>query len=288
MYKALNYWVFGGFSGAKSPFEFIEWAQQAGLDGVELTVGDAIKSDISESECRKIAEFARQKSIGLRTLASGFYWGTSLGSDDEPERRQAVEFTGRYLQIAKWLGVETILVVAGASRVAWDPTRPVTSYETVWNQSVKSLSELEPVARELKIHIALENVWNRFLFSPVEWRVYLDQFKSEWIGMYFDVGNCCLYVRPQDYIQTLGNRIKAVHIKNWQGDTLAGGNLHGFGEELPVGEVDFPAVLKALGEMKYTGPLTAEMIPFSRLPDLALPDIELARRTAKALLTLSK
>ena len=286
MYKALNYWVYGGFAGEKSPFEFIEWAGQAGLDGVELTVGDAIKSDISESQCREIVGFAKQKSVGLRTLASGFYWGTSLGSADEGERDRAVEFTRTYLQIAKWLGVETVLVVPGASRVAWDPSRPVTSYEQVWNQSVRSLRELEPVAQKLEVNIALENVWSRFLFSPMEWRFYLDQFKSGRIGMYFDVGNCCLYVRPQDYIQTLGSRIKAVHIKNWKGDSLGGGNLHGFGEDLLDGEVDFPAVWQALGEMKYSGPLTAEMIPFSRLPDLAIPDIALSARTAKTLLNL--
>lgn len=286
MYKALNYWVFGGFAGEKSPFEFIEWANAAGLDGVELTVGDAILSDSSEGDCRRIADYARQQSIGLRTLATGFYWGASLGSADEGERRRAMEFTVKYLQIAKWIGAETVLVVPGASRVAWDPSRPVTSYATVWNQSVNALLELEPLAQKFGINIGLENVWSRFLFSPMEWRFYLDQFKSGRIGMYFDVGNCCLYVRPQDYVQTLGTRIKAVHIKNWRGDSLAGGNLHGFGEDILDGEVDFPAVFKALGEVNYSGPLTAEMIPFSRLPDLAIPDLELAARTAEKLLQL--
>jgi hexulose-6-phosphate isomerase len=115
----------------------------------------------------------------------------------------------------------------------------------------------------------------------MEWKYYLDQFTSARIGMYFDVGNCCLYVRPQDYIELLGSKIKAVHIKNWAGDALAGGNLHGFGEDLSVGEVDFPAVLTALKAANYSGPLTAEMIPFSRLPDLAIPDRGLAEKTAQ-------
>ena len=55
MYKALNYWVFGGFDGQKTPYEFIDWAAEKGLDGVELTVGDALSPDITEEECRKIA-----------------------------------------------------------------------------------------------------------------------------------------------------------------------------------------------------------------------------------------
>ncbi|MFA6568758.1 MAG: sugar phosphate isomerase/epimerase family protein [Victivallales bacterium] len=283
MYKALNYWVFGGFGGEKTAVEFIDWAKSRGLDGVELTVGDAIKIDITEAECARIADFAKNKSIGLRTLATGFYWGASLGSGDEDEREKAMEFTRKYLQIAKWLGVETVLVVPGASRVAWDSSRPVTSYKTVWEKSIQSLRELEPVAEKLQVNIALENVWGRFLFSPMEWKFYLEQFKSLRIGMYFDIGNCCLYVRPQDYIETLGSKIKAVHVKNWVGDSLAGGNLLGFGEDIEVGEVDFMAVFKALKAIKYSGPLTAEMIPFSRLPNLNIPDIVLAEKTVKSM-----
>ena len=56
MYKALNYWVFGGFAGEKTPYEFIDWAKAKGLDGVELTVGDCLSIDITEDECKKIAE----------------------------------------------------------------------------------------------------------------------------------------------------------------------------------------------------------------------------------------
>jgi hexulose-6-phosphate isomerase len=162
----------------------------------------------------------------------------------------------------------------------------VTSYAAVWEKSTESLKELAPLAEKLNVNIALENVWNRFLFSPVEWKSYLEQFKSDKIGMYFDVGNCCLYVRPQDYVEMLGKRIKAVHVKNWKGDSLAGGNLHGFGEDILEGEVDFPAVMKALRETGFSGPLTAEMIPFSRLPDLAIPDAGLAARTVEKLMKI--
>ncbi len=286
MYKALNYWIFGGFEGVRTPYEFIDWARKSGLDGVELTVGDAIKIDISEEECRRISAFARQHSIGLRTLATGFFWGKSLSSADESVRKEAIAFSRKYLQIANWLGAESVLVVPGASRVPWDPSIPVTPYETAWKQSVRSLQELEPVAAKLGVNIALENVWGRFLLSPMEWKFFLDQFPSDRIGMYFDVGNSCLYVRSQDYIEIVGKRIKAVHIKNWKGDSLAGGNLHGFGEDILEGEVDFPAVFEALKRIGYQGPLTAEMIPFSRLPNLGLPDTDLAARTAGKLLKL--
>ena len=71
MYKALNYWVFGGFAGEKTPYEFIDWAKEKGLDGVELTVGDCLSIDITEAECKKIAAYAAEKGIGLRSLLSG-------------------------------------------------------------------------------------------------------------------------------------------------------------------------------------------------------------------------
>ena len=285
MYKALNYWVFGGFAGAKTPYEFIDFAVEKKLDGVELTVGDALSIDITPEECRKIAVYARSKGIGLRTLATGFYWGCSLSSPDEAERQKALEFTRKYLQIAKNIGAEAVLVVPGYTNVAWDPSRPVISYPIAWQKATESLRELAALAEQLKVKIALENVWNRFLFSPMEWKLFLDQFKSEYIGIYLDLGNCCLYCRPQDYIELLGSYVKAIHVKNFK-PTDFGGGLHGFGEDLLDGEVDFAAVKTALEKIHYQGPLTAEMIPFSRDPDPGLPDYELAVATVQKLQTL--
>ena len=83
MYKALNYWVYGGFAGDKTPCEFIDYAAEKKLDGIELTVGDAIKVDITREECEKIAAYAKSRNVGLRTLATGMYGAMSLGADDE-------------------------------------------------------------------------------------------------------------------------------------------------------------------------------------------------------------
>jgi len=285
MYKALNYWVFGGFSGEKTPYEAIDFAAAQQLDGVELTVGDALKIDITEAECKKIRAYADGKKIGLRTLATGFYWGASLGSPDEAEREKAIDFTRKYLQIGHWIGVEAVLVVPGATRVAWDESRPVVPYQTVWENSIRSLKELETTARKLGVAIALENVWNRFLLSPMEWRCYLNHFDPACVGIYFDVGNCCYIGRPEDYVEVLGSRIKAIHLKNFKETDCCGG-LHGFGDDLLDGAVDFPALFAALQKIGYAGPLTVEMIPFSRLPDLVLPDQALAEKVAAQLRSL--
>ena len=285
MYKALNYWVFGGFDAQKTPYEFIDFASSKGLDGVELTVGDVLPVDITEEECRKIAAYAKSKNVGLRTLASGAGWNCNMGAADEKEREEAIAFTEKYLYIAKWIGAETILVVPGATRIAWDPSRPVIPYKQVWDNVLSSLKRVVPLAEELHINIALENVWNRFLISPMEWKYFLDTVNSKNVGIYFDAGNACLTGRPQDYPEILGDYIKAVHLKNFEESDCAGG-LHGFGDDLHKGVLDYSALFAELDKIGYKGTFTVEMIPFSRLPDLILPDQALAEKVTAQLLAL--
>jgi len=284
-YKAINYWVLGGFDGEKTALQAIDDAAVFGLDGVELTFGDCIKEDITREECSEIKAYAAQKNIGLETMAAGFYWGCSLGSRDPEERNRAIDFTLKYIQAASWLGVTKILVVPGAVDVAWDESRPVTAYADVWKHSINSLKRVLDDAAEKDVTICLENVWNKFLLSPMEFSYYLDQFESDHIGVYFDVGNAMLNGYAEHWIEVLGNRIKAIHFKNFKREDC-GGTLHGFGDNLLEGDVNYTAVLEALDKTKYSGPITAEMIPFSRLPDLVLPDMELAENTARSLIKL--
>ena len=119
----------------------------------------------------------------------------------------------------------------------------------------------------------------------MEWKLFLDQFASQKVGIYFDLANCCIYCRPEDYIEILKERVKAIHVKNFSESDCAGG-LHGFGDDLLEGMVNFEAVRKHLEAINYKGALTAEMVPFSRLPDMVLPDEELAITTCKKLKTL--
>jgi hexulose-6-phosphate isomerase len=170
--------------------------------------------------------------------------------------------------------------------VAWEPDRPVVPYQQVWDLSTDSLRELVPLAEELGVTIALENVWNKFLLSPVEMRSYVDQFGSDRIGVYFDTGNCLVNGYPEHWIDVLGKRIKAVHVKNFQRD-MAGGTLAGFGDDLLSGDLNVEAVKAAVNRNGLESlTYTAEMIPFCRLPDMVLPDAELAEDTAQKLKTL--
>jgi hexulose-6-phosphate isomerase len=130
--------------------------------------------------------------------------------------------------------------------------------------------------------MALENVWNWFLSDPVSLRTFVDQFRSPWVGVYLDVGNCLIAGFPEHWIEVLGKRIRAVHAKNFSRQDCGGG-LHGFGDDLLIGDANWPAIRKALRRIRYTGPVTAELIPFSRLPAPPVPDLKMARDNAPKL-----
>jgi len=284
-YKAINYWVLGGFEGAKEPKQAIDDASEMGLDGLELSFGDSIKENITQEECEEIKTYATEKGIGLKTMASGFYWGCSLASPDDDERKKAISFSKKYIQTAANLGTETILIVPGAIDVAWDDSRPVVPYQEVWDNATKSLRELVPIAEEAGVNIGLENVWNKFLLSPMEMKIFIEQFESSRIGCYLDLGNTLANGYPEHWISLLGKHVKAIHVKNFE-RTDCGGVLHGFGDSLKEGDLDYDKVKFALESINYQDPLTVEMIPFSRLPDLVLPDMKLAHKVAKELLEI--
>jgi len=276
----ITYWTIGGFEGKKPIRQALEDAKACGFDGLELAFGAGeLNTDTTQATCQRIREDADRLGVTLGTMISGNFWSCPLSSADPAQRRTAIEFTRKYIEVAHWLGVKTILVIPGAVDVAWDPSVPVTSYQQVWDNATASLRELLPLAVERGVTLALENVWNKFLVGPVEFKMFIDQFASPNMGCYFDVGNVVINGYPQHWIEILGHRIAAVHVKNFKRDDCAGG-LHGFGDDLLHGDVDFGAVKTALRKIHYTSPITAEMLPFSRLPNLVLPDMELARDTA--------
>jgi len=281
--RQINYWTLGGFDGKKPVAQALEEAAAMGLGGLELCFGAGeFGRGITEAQCRAIRAKAAGLKLRIETLATGFYWDHPLSSPDAAQRRLAVDFTKEYLRVAAWVGARVVLVVPGAVAVPWNPAQPVVPYAAAWKNATASLRVCLKEAEKQKVTIALENVWNWFLTDPMAMKAFVDQFKSRRVGVYFDVGNCLINGYPEHWIEILGRRIAAVHFKNFTRQDC-GGLLHGFGDDLLKGDVNWKAVLAALAKIKYKGPLTAEMIPFSRLPDLVLPDMALARDTAAKL-----
>jgi L-ribulose-5-phosphate 3-epimerase len=284
----INYWTIGGFDGAKPLAQAMAEAKAMGCDGLELTFGAGhFAPGVSDAACREIRAEARKLKLRIETVATGGFWDQSLSDPRPAVRRKAIAFAREYLHAAHRIGAKVALVVPGAVAVPWDPTKPVVPYNTVWKHATASLRELLPVAKQLKVKLGLENVWNWFLTDPMAMRLFVDQFRSRQIGVYFDVGNCLINGYPEHWIEILGRRIVAVHVKNFARQDCGGG-LHGFGDDLLTGDLDWQATFDALKRIKYCGPITAEMIPFSRLPNLVLPDMPLARKTVGQLRKLLK
>jgi len=278
--KQLTYWTLGGFENEKPIRQALEETKECGFDGLELSFGAGVfDTDITQEDCKKILDDAAEIGVHVnQTMTSGAYWETPLSSQEESQRQQAIDFSRRYIEVASWLGVKTILVIPGYVDIGWDPSAPVVSYQKVWETSTKSLRELIPFAEDRGVVIGLENVWSKFLVGPMEYKLFIDQFESPYLRAYFDVGNVLIHGYPEHWIELLGDRIAAVQVKNFQRED-AGGVLHGFGDDLLEGDADWEAIKKALQDIHYSGPITAEMLPFCRLPDMVLPDMDLARDT---------
>lgn len=264
MIKAINAWSLpGGLEGTLSPFDAIQWAKQYGYEGLELAIGDngILTPETTQSTCQEIRAAAQKEGIKLETVASGLYWGRNLGDSDPAKRAQAQDDLHKMIPITAWLGAKTLLTIPGAVDVFFLPDRPVQPYEEVLTNATEGLKLILPTAEKHQIKLGIENVWNKFLTSPGEMKWFLSQFNSPWIGAYFDVGNVLPFGYPEDWIRYLGKDIAAIHFKDFRKSV---GTAEGF-VDLPEGDVNFPEVIKALQEIGYNGPLTAELIPTYKL-----------------------
>jgi hexulose-6-phosphate isomerase len=261
MKTGLNYWMLeGGLEGQKPVVEAMQDAKTMGYDAIELCIaGQGVLTEkTGQAECEAIREKADEIGIELVGLASGESW-TSVPSASDPEvRKYIVEFTQKALQVGQWLGVDAYLFIPGAVDVFFLPEGEVVPYDVCYERAKEAVEQILPAASDTGVHLAMENVWNKFLLSPLEFRDFIDSFDSPWVGAYFDVGNILLTGYPDQWIRLLGNRIKRVHIKDFK---LSIGTIDGF-VDLTEGDVDFNAVKTALAEIGYDSYVTAEMIPF--------------------------
>jgi hexulose-6-phosphate isomerase len=178
------------------------------------------------------------------------HWRFPLSSSDPEVVTKSVQGMETSLRNAALWGADAVLLVPAVVDAK-------TSYRDAWTRSQKVIRErLLPMARDLKIIIAVEEVWNKFLLSPIEFARYVDDFESPLLRAYFDVGNVVFYGFPQDWIRTLGSRIVKVHIKDFRLDRQNGRFTW---ENIGQGDIDWPEVRKALAEVGYTGYVTTEI-----------------------------
>jgi L-ribulose-5-phosphate 3-epimerase len=237
--------VFGMLPEKLSYAERFKMAAEAGFEAVEAYTTEDQR--VAE-EIKKAAEDAKIKILSVMNQA---HWEFPLSSDDPAVIKKSLDGMKTSLHNAKLWGANAVLLVPAVVNAK-------TRYNDAWQRSQQHIRELIPLAQELKVVIAVEEVWNKFLLSPREFAQYVDSFQSPWVKAYFDVGNVVLFGYPQDWIRTLGKRIVKVHLKDfkmgkgWSPVTAQFVNL---GD----GDVDWPEVRKALAEVGYSGTVSAEL-----------------------------
>jgi hexulose-6-phosphate isomerase len=220
-----------------------EVAKRAGFDGVEP---DTLNS---ADEVKQYKEAAEKTGVKITSIMNSDHWKYPL-SDNHPEAvKKCIDGLKTSMHNAHDLGAGAVLLVPGV--VAAD-----VRYVEVYRRSQDQIRKLLPLAKELKVIIAIENVGNRFLLSPLEMARYVDEFKSPWIRSYFDIGNVVSTGYPQDWIRTLGKRVCRVHIKRFEPGT---DHPKFDPKDRRTQGIDWPDVHKALTEVGYSGWITAEV-----------------------------
>ena len=255
MKKGISIWSFPAAPLAES----FALAKDAGFDGVEVALDEQgeLSLTTSEKDILAIANQAKDAGIELYSVASGLYWSYWLNADSKAEREKAKDIVKCQLDTAKLLGCDTILVIPGCVNADFADPDKVVDYKTTYERSLEAFSELREYAEKTGVSIGLENVWNKFLLSPMEMLDFIKKVGSDYVGSYLDIGNTLLNGYPEDWVRILADKIKKVHFKDYR---KAAGGLVGF-VDLLAGDVNYPEVMKALHEVGYDGWVSAEMIP---------------------------
>lgn len=212
--------------------------------GFEVVQAPTEPDERKAEEIKKAAEAA---GIRIDSVMNMDHWKYPLSSSDRAVVEKSLTGMRASLHNAKLWGCDAVLLVPAV-------VNSQTSYRDAWTRSQKEIRTLIPVAEELKVVIAIEEVWNKFLLSPLEMAKYISEFQSPWIKAWFDVGNVLLYGYPQDWIHTLGSSIFKVHVKDFKRkeDGYAWVNL---GD----GDVDWAAVRQAFADIGYSGSAVTEL-----------------------------
>ncbi len=208
-------------------------------------VGMETQTLTDPTEAKEIGEAAREAGLKIHSVMNMAHWKYPLSSADPEVVERSMQGMETSLRNAKLWGADAVLLVPAV-------VNPETTYEEAWPWSQKQIRKLIPLARELGVVMAVEEVWNKFLLSAPEFVRYVDELDSPWVKAYFDVGNIVMYGYPQHWIRTLGDRIIRFHLKDFDTETRQF-------VQVREGSIDWPEVRKAIADIGFSGDLTVEL-----------------------------
>lgn len=246
MKKGIQMVAFGGMD-IKEAFKM---AAKYGFDGVEINFNSETKDvglTTTKADADKIVSYAKEAGIKIPSICAAW---PPLTSNSADERKKAIEYVNKAIEVASWVGADTVLVVPGT-------VTEEVPYDVACERSKAAMLEIAPVAEKFKVYVGIENVWNKMLLSPLEAKAFIESINKPYIKFYFDVGNVLISGYPEQWIRILGKHIKKIHLKDFNTST---GNITGF-VDLLEGDVNWKAVQEALKEIGYDDFVTAEYWP---------------------------
>lgn len=234
--KAVMYGMVAGDAPVMDKFRLL---RDLGYDGVEMDS----PSSLNPHEILKARDAT---GLNVHGMVDSVHWTDHLNNPDPAVRAKGVAALQTALRDAQRFGASSVLLVPAV-------VNKDMPYDAAWKLSQQGIQESLPLAEELKVIIAIENVWNNFLLSPLEAVRYVDEFKSPYVAWYFDIGNVINYGWPAQWIEILGPRIVKLHIKDYSRKKRDKEGLwKGFDVELGEGDADWPATMKALDGIGYS------------------------------------
>jgi hexulose-6-phosphate isomerase len=237
--RSLKRGIMWGTVGVKgSVLEKMKAVKQAGFEGAEMN------SHMDQDEVLRARD---ETGLAIPSVCGVHHWEKPLSHPDPKVRAEGLEALKQTLRDGKRYGASSILLVPGV-------VNEDISYQDAYVRSQAEIREAVPLAEELGVKIAIENVWNQFLLSPLEAARYVDEFNSPAVGWHFDVGNVINYGWPEQWIRILGKRIQKLHIKEFSRKKRNEQGLwKGFDVPLMEGDNNWPVIMKALDEIGYAG-----------------------------------
>jgi hexulose-6-phosphate isomerase len=229
--------------------EFFQQSAQAGYEVVELCMRrqGELTPESTPDQLARIVAAADASGLALVSMTHSHCTGNLL--DAGLPQQTSIRETELGLRAAAAMGIACTLHTLGS-------LRPDLYYDDAYRNGVQSLQQIAGTAEQLKVSLAVEFVWNGFLFSPLEMKHFLDEVGSPYIGFYFDPGNMAVFQYPHHWVRIVGEHIKMVHLKDWRGRALNGGWT-----ALMEGEVDYATMNRELRSAGYDGPMISEVPP---------------------------
>jgi len=258
--KAVNVWCYP----AGTPYEdMVKWTKNAGYEGIEPVVDEAdLKEKDLKGKWTKIKEIIDSHELKVSSVATGLFWRYNLASSDVKQIEEGLKVVRVMCEVASLLEAKTILVVPGVAI-------PNVPYEKLIDNMVSSIKKASSIGKEYNVIIGVENVWNRLLAGPLEFKWFLEKVNEDNVKAYFDIGNTLPHSLPEHWIRVLGKDIAMLHAKDFDVRDLRF-------RPILEGSINWSEVAKAIKEVGYEGFLAIEISPYEGHPYKMVFDVKSA------------